>query len=173
MYVSSTTGTRNGSLPGDVGGWWRVVDTSPGGPQTTEVRHVVDFAYAASGLCSPRWSGAPAGDCAFNATVRSQMADFALRQLAIPGGAWMRALSPLDAAAPVSRPDHGSTGAYDAWPALSFDALTALDGGFNASVPFLTALAAAANEGPYGQAHGVAVDGVSVFKTTGGCNRCA
>lgn len=98
------------------------------------------------------------------------MRDFALRQLAVPGGGWMRALSPLDAAAPVARPDHGSTGAYDAWPAMSADALAALDGGFAAATPFLVGVAGAAEEGPYGQAHGVDGGGAP-FKTSEGWTR--
>jgi hypothetical protein len=162
LYVSNTTGARGGGALGDVGGWFAVLDTATGA--RTEVRHIVDFAYTAFGLCSPRWP-----PCALNASVAAQMADFFLRQLRVPGGAWTRALAPLDGAAPVSRPDHGSTGAYAAWPAMAADALTAL-AGFNASVPFLAGLRGA-DEGPWGQAHGVASDGASVFKTTGGCNR--
>ena len=162
LYVSSTSGSRGGNAPGDVGGWFAVLDVATGA--RTEVRHIVDFDYATFGLCSPRWP-----PCAFNASVAAQMSDFFLRQLRTPGGAWARALSTLDGAAPVSRPDHGSTGAYAAWPAMAFDALTAL-AGFNASIEYLAALRGA-DEGPYGQAHGVSADGSSVFKTTGGCNR--
>ena len=163
LYVSNTSGARGGDALGDVGGWWRVLDTGDGSG-TREVRHIVDFAYSAFGFCSQRWP-----PCALNASVRAQMGDFFARQLVVPGGAWTRALSALDGAAPISRPDHGSTGSYAAWPAMAFDALTAL-AGFNASVPFLAALRGA-DEGPFGQAHGIAGDGASVFKTTGGCNR--
>ena len=162
LYVSSTSGARGGDAPGDVGGWFNVLDTATG--STTEVRHIVDFAYAAFGLCSPRWP-----PCALNSSVAAQMSDFFLRQLVVPGGAWTRALSTLDGAAPVARPDHGSTGAYAAWPAMAFDALTSL-AGFNASLAYLAQLRGA-DEGPFGQAHGIASDGASVFKTTGGCNR--
>jgi hypothetical protein len=162
LYVSSTSGARGGDAPGDVGGWFAVLDTATG--ERTEVRHIVDFAYSAFGLCSPRWP-----PCALNASVAAQMSDFFLRQLRTPnGGEWARALAVLDGAAPVSRPDHGSTGAYAAWPAMAFDALTAL-AGFNASINFLAGLRGA-DEGPFGQAHGIAAD-ESVFKTTGGCNR--
>ena len=162
LYVSSTAGTRGGNAPGDVGGWFSVLDTAT--HAATEVRHIVDFAYSAFGFCSPRWP-----PCAMNASVSSQMSDFFMRQLVVPGGAWTRALAPLDGAAPVSRPDHGSTGAYAAWPAMAFDALSAL-AGFNESVPYLAGLRGA-DEGPFGQAHGIAADGKTVFKTTGGCNR--
>jgi hypothetical protein len=101
-----------GDAPGDVGGWCAVLDTKTGA--RTEVRHIVDFAYSTYGFCSPRWQ-----PCAFNASVAAQMSDFFARQLVLPGGAWARALSTLDGAAPVSRPDHGSTGAYAAWPAMA------------------------------------------------------
>ena len=48
MYVARTGSARvNGSAPGDVGGWWRALDVRGGGRDTAEVRHVVDFAYAA------------------------------------------------------------------------------------------------------------------------------
>lgn len=162
LYVASTNGTRGGNSSGDVGGWWSVVDTSTGA--RSEVRHIVDFSYAAFGLCSPRWP-----PCAFSPAAAAQMSAFFLRQLVVPGGAWTRALSTLDGAAPVSRPDHGSTGSYAAWPAMAFDALTYL-AGFNASLMYLGSLRGA-DEGPFGQAHGIASDGESVFKTTGGCNR--
>ena len=165
-YISSTTGARGGAALGDVGGWWRVVDVRGGGAQSTEVRHCVDFAYSAMGFASPRF-----GPPLLNASVGAQMVDFFQRQLALPGGGWMRALSELDSAAPISRPDHGSTGAYDAWPAMAADALAALSGNFVAATPFLVGVAGAAEEGPYGQAHGVSEDGGTVFKTTEGWTR--
>ena len=159
-YVASTTGKRGGSGPGDVGGWWRVVDVRGGGKESAEVRHVVDFAYAALGFANPRF-GAPSA--MLNASVGAQMVSFFQQQLA--AGGWVRALALLDGAAPSSRPDHGSTGAYDAWPALSADALVGLSGSFAAATPFLVAMAGAADEGPWGQAHAISpVDG-SIFKT--------
>jgi hypothetical protein len=170
MYISATTsGKTNGTSPGDVGGWFRVIDTGNGGAETTEVRHVVDFVYAAMGLCNPRWSAS----CAFNATVSAQMVDYFFRQLAIPGsGAWIRAMSLFDTAAPIERPDHGTTGAYPAWPSMAFDALVSLDGGsFDAALSYLANLAAAVEEGPFGQAHAITNDGYGVFKTTDGCIR--
>jgi hypothetical protein len=49
----------------------------------------------------------------------------------------MRAQSPHDVAAAYSdRPDHGPMGAYDAWPAVTIDALCRL-GYWNVAVPFL------------------------------------
>jgi len=170
-YISATTtGRTNGSAPGDIGGWWRTVDTRGRGRESAEVRHCVDFAYAAMGFSNPRF-GAPL----LNASVAAQMGDFFARQLAAPRSGWMRALSLLDAAAPVSRPDHGTTGAYDAWPAMCADALAGLAGGFGAATPFLVAVAGAAGEGPYGQAHGLSnsnsSDDGSVFKTADGWTR--
>ena len=54
---------------------------------------------------------------------------------------------------------------------MAFDAIVALDGNFNRAVPILGALAKAANEGPYGQAHAISADGSSVFKTSRGWTR--
>lgn len=162
LYVSNTSGNRGGNAPGDIGGWFNVYDVQTN--TSVEVRHIVDFAYLPFGLCSPRWP-----PCLINATITSQMSDFFTRQLVIQSGAWTRALSVLDSAAPVSRPDHGSTGAYAAWPAMAFDALSSL-AGFDASLEYLSNLKGA-DEGPFGQAHGITSDGQSVFKTTGGCNR--
>jgi hypothetical protein len=101
------------------------------------------------------------------------MVDFFFRQLALPGGegAWIRALSLLDDAAPIERPDHGTTGSYPAWPAMAFDAIVSLESGFGSAIPFLAGLAAAVDEGPFGQAHAVTADGYGVFKTTDGCIR--
>jgi len=162
LYVSNTSGNRGGSAPGDIGGWFNVYDVQTN--TSVEVRHIVDFAYLPFGVCSPRWP-----PCLINESITSQMSDFFTRQLVIRSGAWTRALSVLDSAAPVSRPDHGSTGAYAAWPAMAFDALSSL-AGFDASLEYLSNLKGA-DEGPFGQAHGITSDGESVFKTTGGCNR--
>ena len=73
----------------------------------------------------------------------------------------------------MSRPDHGTTGSYDAWPALLFEALTALEGGFAGSLPFLLCVAGVAEEGPLGQAHELSGADASgpPFKTTSGWTR--
>ena len=64
----------------------------------------------------------------------------------------MRAQSPHDVAAAYSdRPDHGPMGAYDAWPAVTIDALCRL-GYWNVAVPFLRRTQAAVYEGVYAQA---------------------
>ena len=149
------------------GGWWRVLDTATGAK--TEVRHVVDTVYTTAGLCG---GGARAGwGCALSDAARAQTAAFAREELVLPSGAWLRALSPRDVAAPVSRPDHGTTGAYDAWAPLLFEALTALDGDFNGSLSFLRGVAGVARAGPFGQAHKVAADGASAYKPVDGWTR--
>ena len=105
----------------------------------------------------------------------------------------MRALSLMDEAAPIDRPDHGtethpqypmsaalthfppefagSTGSYDAWPALSFDAFASLDNGFSTATPFLVNMAGATLEGPYGQAKAINDADLRVFKTSKGFTR--
>ena len=167
--AGAAAGAAATSLPGDVGGWFSVLEVATGA--TTEVRHVIDTIYAAAGFCGGAGARPAAWGCALSAAQRAQMADFARRQLIVPGGAWVRALSPLDALRNVSRPDHGTTGAYDSWPPLLFEALTALDGGFGASVPYLAGVAGVARDGPFGQAHEVAADNSTVFKTASGWTR--
>jgi hypothetical protein len=56
------------------------------------------------------------------------------------------------AAAVSDRPDHGSMGAYDAWPAVTVDAMCAL-GYWEDAIPFLRRTQAAIYEGVYAQAH--------------------
>ena len=65
---------------------------------------------------------------------------------------WMRAQSLLDVAAAESdRPDHGPMGAYDAWPAVTVDAMCSL-GHWKEAVEFLKRTRAAIYEGVYAQA---------------------
>jgi hypothetical protein len=90
-----------------------------------------------------------AGD--LSANVRGEMVGFVKRELLAQR--WMRAQSMLDLAAAVSdRPDHGSMGAYDAWPAVTVDAMCAL-GYWEDAIPFLRRTQAAIYEGVYAQAH--------------------
>ncbi len=59
---------------------------------------------------------------------------------------WMRAQSLLDgAAADSDRPDHGPMGAYDAWPAVTVDAMCSL-GHWKEAVEFLKKTRAAIYE---------------------------
>ncbi len=153
-------------------GWWRVIDVRTA--VATEVRHVIDVVYTAEGFCSGEGRGA--WTCELSDDERSQIVAFALDELYDAPSSWVRALSLGDAAAPVDRPDHGSTGAYDAWPALMFSSITHLDAGFNRSLSFLRSVANVALEGAYGQAHRlpsppVAAAGPSAYKTSTGFTR--
>jgi hypothetical protein len=104
-----------------------------------EMRHCYDFATVGRFL---------AADLPPN--VRREMVDFIQRELLMEK--WMRAQSQLDVAATNSdRPDHGPMGAYDAWPAVTVDALCRL-GYWNIAVPFLRRTQAAVYEGVYAQA---------------------
>jgi hypothetical protein len=105
-----------------------------------EVRHCYDFATVGRFMAS---------DLAAN--VREEMVAFVKRELLAEK--WMRAQSMLDVAAAVSdRPDHGSMGAYDAWPAVTVDAMCAL-GYWGNALAFLRRTQAAIYEGVYAQAH--------------------
>jgi hypothetical protein len=105
-----------------------------------EMRHCYDFATVGRFL---------AADLPPN--IRREMVDFVQRELLTEK--WMRAQSQLDVAAAYSdRPDHGPMGAYDAWPAVTVDALCRL-GYWNIAVPFLRRTQAALYEGVYAQAH--------------------
>jgi hypothetical protein len=105
-----------------------------------EMRHCYDFATVGRFM---------AGD--LSANVRGEMVGFVKRELLAQR--WMRAQSMLDLAAAVSdRPDHGSMGAYDAWPAVTVDAMCAL-GYWEDAIPFLRRTQAAIYEGVYAQAH--------------------
>jgi hypothetical protein len=104
-----------------------------------EMRHCYDFATVGRFM---------AGD--LSANVRGEMVGFVKRELLTQR--WMRAQSMLDVAAAVSdRPDHGSMGAYDAWPAVTVDAMCAL-GHWEDAIPFLRRTQAAIYEGVYAQA---------------------
>ena len=104
-----------------------------------EMRHCYDFATVGRFM---------AGDLPAN--VRGEMVGFVKRELLTER--WMRAQSMLDVAAASSdRPDHGSMGAYDAWPAVTVDAMCAL-GYWEDAIPFLRRTQAAIYEGVYAQA---------------------
>ncbi len=104
-----------------------------------EMRHCYDFAAVGRFLAAD-----------LPPYVCREMADFVQRELLMEN--WMRAQSQLDLAASNSdRPDHGPMGAYDAWPAVTVDALCRL-GYWNIAVPFLRRTQAAIYEGVYAQA---------------------
>ena len=104
-----------------------------------EMRHCYDFATVGRFM---------AGD--LSPAVRGEMVGFVKRELLAEK--WMRAQSMLDVAAASSdRPDHGSMGAYDAWPAVTVDAMCAL-GSWEDAISFLRRTQAAIYEGVYAQA---------------------
>ena len=104
-----------------------------------EMRHCYDFATVGRFM---------AGDV--SARVREEMVGFVKRELLAEK--WMRAQSMLDpAAANSDRPDHGPMGAYDAWPAVTVDAMCAL-GYWEDAISFLRRTQAAIYEGVYAQA---------------------
>jgi hypothetical protein len=82
--------------------------------------------------------------------VQDEMVAFVQRELLTRS--WMRAQSLLDVAAANSdRPDQGPLGAYDAWPAVTVDAMCNL-GHWREGVVFLRSTQAAIYEGVYAQA---------------------
>ena len=104
-----------------------------------EMRHCYDFATVGRFLAAD-----------LPPKVCREMADFVQRELLMEK--WMRAQSQLDVAATNSdRPDHGPMGAYDAWPAVTVDALCRM-GYWDVAVPFLRRTQAAVYEGVYAQA---------------------
>jgi hypothetical protein len=104
-----------------------------------EMRHCYDFASV--GRFIP-------GD--LPKQVRDEMVAFVRRELLTES--WMRAQSLLDVAAARSdRPDHGPMGAYDAWPAVTVDAMCNL-GHWREAISFLRRTRAAVYEGVYAQA---------------------
>jgi hypothetical protein len=133
------------------GGVWRSVQ--PDG-SAVAVRTIIDFHTIGALIGAPAASPTiPAGGL-LSASQRSEMARFFGRELAASG--WARALSLSDAHANVSsfRPDHGTIGSYDAWPAQSIEALVTL-GYPDAAMQLLRSVAGgrSAVEGPFGQAH--------------------
>ena len=109
---------------------------------TQVVRHVMDYVYVSSWL-QPY----------LNASVQNAMAAFVARELLVPH--WMRALSLNDTAAPLSnRSDHGPSGAYIGWPALTVRSLglRGTPAAFASAAAFLRDTLFVAELGPYGQA---------------------
>lgn len=104
-----------------------------------EMRHCYDFASVGRFMAND-----------LPANVHDEMVAFVQRELLTHS--WMRAQSLLDGAAAASdRPDHGPMGAYDAWPAVTVDAMCNL-GHWREGVAFLRSTRAAIYEGVYAQA---------------------
>lgn len=108
------------------------------------VRHVIDFVYISNMI------GSMLSD-----DVAAEMAEFVQRELIVPE--WMRALSLSDPIAPISRPDHGSSGAYPAWPAMTVAGLamasTSRQGNWSLAADFLRSVSATMLQGVIGQAN--------------------
>ncbi|HSY18225.1 MAG TPA: hypothetical protein VK815_07825 [Candidatus Acidoferrales bacterium] len=107
--------------------------------QRVELRHCVDYIYAGNALAND-----------LTPDMRREMTDFVKRELLMRD--WMRAMSQKDTAAAVSdRPDHGSMGAYDGWPALTVGTMWRL--GFpDDAFDFYCRSAEVTKEGPFAQA---------------------
>jgi len=104
-----------------------------------EMRHCYDFATVGRFMATD-----------LPPAVRQQMVEFVQRELLTEK--WMRAQSMLDVAAANSdRPDHGPMGAYDAWPAVTVDAMCTL-GYWENAISFLRRTRVAVYEGVYAQA---------------------
>lgn len=87
--------------------------------------------------------------------VSAQMVSFVQRELLV--AEWMRALSLSDSIAPIARPDHGSSGAYPAWPAMTVEGLamasSAREGNWSLASDFLRSVSATMLQGAIGQAN--------------------
>lgn len=139
LYVSAAAAGG-----GDRGGFFRAL--YPNGT-SRDVRHVMDFVYVSS------WLGLEEEGGRINATTASEMAAFVSRELIVPH--WMRALSLNDSAAPLSnRSDHGPSGAYIGWPALTVRTLglRGTRAAFAQARAFLDDTLFSATLGAYGQA---------------------
>ncbi|MDX9971545.1 MAG: hypothetical protein RBU21_01005 [FCB group bacterium] len=120
-----------------------------------EVRHCID--YFTVGRCM-------FGD--LTDTMKNEMTVFVERELV--SGNWLRALSLEDAAAKDSpRADHGYTGAYDAWPALTIETFAQM-GHTDKAFAMLRRAAEITAEGCFGQSHYVATDGKPARKAAEG-----
>jgi hypothetical protein len=105
-----------------------------------EVRHCIDFFTLI---------GCMQGDLGQHRI--GEMVGFVNRELWTAG--WLRALSLRDgAASKATRADHGSTGSYDAWPALTAEAMFRV-GLEQEALARLRSLEPANHEGPFGQSH--------------------
>ncbi|MFE6738653.1 LamG domain-containing protein [Streptomyces tubercidicus] len=103
------------------------------------VRTVVDFAIASNLLADH-----------LSSTQKTEMKHFVETELL--HGDWMRALSLSDAEAPALRPDHGSNGAYDAWPAMTAQTFAQF-GDYTSFLKQLKTFSGVTSRGPLGQAH--------------------
>lgn len=116
-----------------------------------EVRHCIDFFTTIAAMKDD-----------LGAQRIEEMIAFVNRELWTPH--WLRALSLRDGAANLAtRGDHGSTGSYDAWPALTAEAIFQT-GGKSEALERLRSVVPATHEGPFGQSHYVATETYPVRK---------
>ncbi|HVK25043.1 MAG TPA: LamG domain-containing protein [Actinokineospora sp.] len=104
-----------------------------------EVRTVVDFAIGSNLLADKLTS-----------TQKTEMKNFVTSELI--DGDWIRALSMSDSMAPVPRVDHGTSGAYDAWPAMAAQAFGRF-GDYTGMRDQLVRYSGVTTKGPFTQAH--------------------
>ena len=104
---------------------------------TVAVRHVLDFAIAGN-LLAP----------SLTADQKTAMTGFVTDELL--AGDWMRALSMSDSEAPVARTDHGTSGAYVAWPSLTAQTFARF-GDYPAFLSLLKRFSGVTTNGPFGQ----------------------
>lgn len=105
-----------------------------------EVRHVFDYIVVGQSM-----------DGDLSVQQRAEMTAFVQRELM--SGEWMRAMSLQDASAGAApRPDHGSTGAYDGWPALSAEVMARF-GDHAQALDLLRRVEPVLREGPFAQSH--------------------
>ena len=133
-------------LPGM--GFWSAFVTSAS-PQAAPVPTVVDFAHVAR-FFRPDLSP----------TQRNESNAFFFADLLFPTWTgWLRALAAPDGGAGSQRADHGTTGAYTTWAALSIEAVAFNDGGWARAVELFSRFAPALRLGPLGQAGQVQIIG--------------
>ncbi len=139
------------------------------------VRHIVDFIYISRGLEAAAREGGD-GLQGLPVEVSGAMNNFFHDELETKS--WTRALSPYDKLnlkvprpRSILRPDHGITGAFDAWAALAVEAVAINDGSWDKALTVLRHMAAVTSEGPFGQAHEITEMDQSAFKTKRGFTR--
>ena len=178
-------------VPGGNGTWGCLYPDN----KLVAVRHVLDFIYVTRGLDRASRVVAAELDAAaapqqqqekqqlaptpfLPAHVAQEMAAFFHRELEMP--TWIRALSledELNLKVPrpqlILRPDHGITGAFDAWAALAAEALALNEGDWKGALALLRHMSEATKEGPFGQAHELdgSTDEATTFKTIRGWTR--
>ncbi|WP_331733976.1 LamG domain-containing protein (plasmid) [Streptomyces atratus] len=106
---------------------------------TVAVRHVLDFAIAGN-LLAP----------SLTQEQKTDMKHFVTDELLAGDG--MRALSFADSQAPVARTDHGTSGAFVAWPSLTAQTFARF-GDYPAFLSLLKRFAGMTRNGPFSQSH--------------------